>query len=447
MTRAPKRTTQPAAPTLPTSPARRTFLAGLPALALGAALPARAAPRTVTVLTSYPDELVSRFEKAFEQRHPEYRLHVIWRMPHDAAPYLRQPDQGGVDVYWAASPRTFAALAQDGLWRPLKVDRQALPDHVGKAALADPAGYYTASEMASFGFAVGPTALATHQLAEPRDWTDLAAPAWAGLIALPNPARVGFAPPLVEIVLQAYGWERGWALWSEIAANAVLIERGSTFVTDEITSGRCAVGISIDFFVNAAIANGAPVRFVYPGHTGINPAHLAMPKAAPNPAGGQAFIDFMLSREAQRSLTHPDIRRLPVRPDAYAGLPAGTFNPFAAAAAGGLDFDNELARPRLGLSAAVFEQMLAAPHTELSALWQRLRQAEAAGKPVAAARRLLGTPPLSEAEAADPTLREQFTNRLEGSAERPLNTAETRWRETCTRQRAEADRLLKEVQA
>jgi hypothetical protein len=49
---------------------------------------------------------------------------------------------------------------------------------------------------------------------------ETADPRFAGQIALPSPATVGFAPPLMEIVLQAYGWEEGWALWSEMMVRA-----------------------------------------------------------------------------------------------------------------------------------------------------------------------------------------------------------------------------------
>ncbi|MBE0437813.1 MAG: hypothetical protein IBX56_18675, partial [Methylomicrobium sp.] len=35
---------------------------------------------------------------------------------HDALPYLRQPEQGCVDVYWSASLNNFLQLKQEGVW-------------------------------------------------------------------------------------------------------------------------------------------------------------------------------------------------------------------------------------------------------------------------------------------------------------------------------------------
>jgi phosphoglycerate transport regulatory protein PgtC len=440
----------PAAPPLTAASSaysRRRFLTAvaLGGSALALAHPGWAAPKPVVVLTAYPDEVVSRFEAAFEKAHPQYRLQMVWRMPHEALPYLREPHQSGVDVYWSASPRTYATLARERLLRPLEIDRRGLPDHIGHARLADADGYYTATEMAGYGFVVNTAALAAKGLPIPADWSDLADPRYAGLIALPSPARVGFAPPIVEILLQALGWDRGWALWSRIVANASLMERGATFVTDEVASGRLPIGISIDFFSAAAIAGGAPLTFVYPRHNGINPAHIAITREAPNPVGAKAFVDFVLSPAGQSILLHPDIRKLPVRPAVYAHGPKGYYAPFEAAGAGVFDYDSELALPRLGLSTAVFEQMLAAPAADVKALWARVYRAEAAGQDMAHIRAHLERPPLSEAEANRPELQQLFRNRLEGNDVAQVTALESRWRTNADWQRALARAALERI--
>lgn len=415
----------------PTSRLRRRLLCAGALAPLFGSRPASATPATVTVVTSYPDEFVARIEAAFEAAHPGQRLRVVWRSAADAADYLRQPGHGGADVYWLPSPRNFARLADQGIWQKLTVDREKLPKTIAGTALADPGEHYTASEVAGFGFAVDPAWFASQGMALPRDWPDLADPRLAGRIALPIPSRVGFAPPMVEIVLQAWGWDDGWALWSAIAGNAVPVERASTFVSDLVADGRQALGLSIDFFVNAAIANGKPLQFIYPAHTGLNPAHIAITRSAPNPEGARRFVDFVLSAQGQALLRHPDIRRLPVRPDAYAGTTG--FNPFAAAPA----FDAERARPRLALSSAIFDAMLIAPHAELSRLWQRIHRAEADGRDVATARRLLGMPPLDEAAANAPALQRQLTQDA-APPERLLAD----WRRLCASRRAQAARQL-----
>ena len=432
-------------PQLPTAVAlpRRSVL-GLAAALLGAALaPARAATRRpVVVLTAYPEEVTSRFEAAFEKTHPEYRLQFVWRMPHDALPYLMAPDQHGVSVYWSASPRTFQALKAAGALQALQVDHQALPRQIGGTAISDPDDRFVAVETAAYGFALQTQRLAALGLPTPTDWAALAEPRWDGQIALPIPSRVGYAPVMVDIVLQAYGWDRGWALWSAIAANAALVDAGGTFVTDEVATGRRALGLTIDFFAASAIASGAPLRFAYPRHSGVNPAHIAMLSQAPERAGAQAFIDFMLGDTAQAMLAHPSIRKLPVRPSAYAHLPSGYYNPFDAAAQGGLDYDNAQGQARNALVTALFEQHLVADHADLAATWRALRAAEAAHHPrAAAARARLEAPPITEAASADPGLRQRF-KRLEGNTDTSTTALETGWRAAAAQTRREVKEML-----
>lgn len=433
-------------PKKPFSPARRHCLRLLGASALAAvAMPGTAAPHArqpVVVLTSYNDEVFSRFEAAFEKAYPQYKLQLVWRMPNDARPYLEQEGQGGIDLYWSASPRSFAALAKQGAWQVLGIDRQGLPEQIGKTRLADTQGYYTATEMAGYVFVTHRAALGRLGVNTPGDWPDLCQPQFAGQILLPNPARVGFAPVMVDIVLQAFGWERGWAIWSAIAGNAGAIsERGSTFVTDEVGSGRLAVGLSIDFFAASALANGSPIKLVYPAHGGINPAHIAIARNAANPVGARAFVEFVLSEDGQKLITHADIRKLPVRPAVYEKLPPDYFNPFLAAQKGAFDFDGERTRARLPVISAVFEQDLIRQQGELAALWQRIHRAEASGKNVAAARKTLESPLLPEEEASSEALGARFADRLEGT--NPARSAqEEAWAEASVRRRGKVDQLL-----
>lgn len=425
------------------TPSRRAFLWGAGALAAaGASAPLEAAARRdVVVLTAYPDAVVSRFEAAFEKAWPRYRLRIVWRMPHDALPYLRQPGQGGVDVYWSASPRTFTQLKAEQALRKLPLSLAGLPGRVGGSVIDDPDGYFAASEVAGYGFAVNPAYLARHGLPVPADWSDLAQPAYAGHVLVPDPVEVGFAPVLVDIPLQAYGWDNGWALWSAIAANARFVGRGGSFVSDELGAGRQGVGLSIDFFVASAIANGAPLKFVYPRQGGVNPAHVAVTAASPNPEGAKAFVSFVLSEAGQRLLTHPDIRKLPVRPAVYAGLPADHHNPFAVAAQGGYRYDNGRGRGRVVPVAAAFGQALVQPRAVLAPLWQKLRAADAAIW--AKVWPLLSAPPCKESEVDDLAVQQAFlTRRDDPAAEARAAELEAGWAAAARTRHAQAARLL-----
>jgi phosphoglycerate transport regulatory protein PgtC len=201
-----------------------------------------AAAEQLTVMTSYPREVVSRFEEAFENRHPEIPLQILWRMPHDALPYLLQPKQGGVDVYWTPSVGNFIALKAAGALGPIGIDRSGLPERIGDALLSDPEGTFLASETAGYGLFIDPERLAKLGVAEPKTWGDLADPRLKGQVALPVPSGVGYAPMLVDQLLQAEGWEAGWNTWRAIAVNSRLINSRGNFVTEEVSTGRVAGG-------------------------------------------------------------------------------------------------------------------------------------------------------------------------------------------------------------
>ena len=177
----------------------------------------------------------------------------------------------------------------------------------------------------------------------------------------------------------------------------MLVDRGGTFVSDELTSSRRGIGVSIDFFVAAAIAKGAPLSFVYPKNGGVNPAQVAIMAKAKNVNGARDFVTFLQSEAGQKILTHPDIRKLPIRPSAYAGLDAGYHNPFAAAAAGGYGYDSDHGLPRLALIAALFDAVLSKRRDTLAVLWPKARGI--GGEKGAQAIALLSTVPISEAQA------------------------------------------------
>lgn len=76
-----------------------------------------------------------------------------------------------------------------------------------------------------------------------------------------------------------------------------------------------------------------------------------------------------------------------------------------------------------------------------------MHRAEAAAKPVAAARRLLSQPPISESDAADNALLLIFQNHLESPGDTSAAQAAAAWRATSERNRQEAKAVLDQTGA
>lgn len=372
-----------------------------------------AATEKVVVVTSYPQEVVTQFEAAFEQAYPQYRLEILWRQSRDAMAYLHQP-HSPVDVYWTPAQRNFAVLAREGAFRKLDVDLGGLPKTIGGFQISDPDGYYVASETAGFGMAYHPGELQRLGLPVPLDWKTLAAPAYADHVVIPIPSKVGYAPMLVDTMLQGYGWEQGWSVLEQVSANARLADAGATFISDDVGSGRVAVGATIDFFAVSAIANGKPLRFTYPEKVGYSPAHVAIFREATHLDGARAFAGFVLSEQGQKLLFHPDIRKLPVRPAVYAGKPGGYFDPFTAAQRASYDYDMASGLARQELVGALFDALITRHHEALKVMWKAIHQAEqqAPDDPRLQQARLHASwLPITATQANDASLQQAFIKR------------------------------------
>lgn len=283
----------------------------------------------VVVMTSYPQEMISQFEAAFENQFPQYRLEVLWKQSNDALAYLTQ-HPGEIDVYWAPSRQNFAQLATQDLLQKLDPVWIKSPASLHGSLLNDPHGYYAATEIAGLGMVIAPAAFSTSKRSLPNDWQDLTQTMLSGKVAFPLPTKIGFAGGLIDAMLREKSWDDGWAMLGRITLNARFIESGSTFITDEVSAGRAMVGITMDFFAASAIAKGAPLQYIYPPVVAYSPAHVAMLQHAPHQQAAQAFAQFTLSPSGQTLLLMPDIRKLPVDPAVYAQRPAGNFNPYAA---------------------------------------------------------------------------------------------------------------------
>ena len=400
------------------------------------------ATEKVVVLSSYPQEVITPFEAAFEAAYPQYRLEFLWRQSRDAMSYLHQP-HSAVDVYWTPAQRNFAVLAREGALRKLDIDLSGLPKKIGGFQISDPDGYYVAHETAGYGMAYHPAELKRLGLPVPSDWQSLTAPAFNGHVVMPIPSKVGYAPMLVDTLLQGYGWEHGWSVLEQVAANATLADAGATFISDDVGSGRIAVGMTMDFFAISAIANGKPLLFTYPEKVGYSPAHVGIFREAKNLDGARAFANFVLSEQGQKLLFHPDIRKLPVRPAVYADKPAGYFDPFAAAQRASYDYDTGAGLMRQELVGALFDALITRHHAELKAMWQSIHLAEQKAPNDARLREAklhANWLPLTATQTNDAALQQLFIKR-----DSKTTALEQQWDEAVAKHYAQATQIARDI--
>lgn len=438
-----------------------TCLAYVLALVL-AASPAPAASGQVVIVTSFPKELFETYKKAFEAAHPGVQVVIKQQQTNAGVTYLREtrarPDS---DIFWVSSVDAFVTLKQDGLLEKVTLPQaiaSRIPAKIGDFPIHDPDGFFLGFAVSGYGLMWNTRYLQANRLPAPGEWVDLTDPRYHGHLVMSAPSRSGTTHLTVEVILQAYGWEKGWAILLNAGGNMGTITERSFGTPEAVISGQYGIGVVIDFFGLSAIASGQPVEFVYPTLTAVVPASVARVKNGPNPENAQAFIEYLLSDAGQTLLFDPQIARLPVVPALYAKAPKGYPNPFQLKL-GGVAFDAKRSSARRNVVNALFDQIITFRHAELKAAWGAIGKADLAvakakggGKQVEQAEALLreaktlaSTVPIDEQRAADKTLNDAF----KGEAELKAKT-ETEWdrfaKANYARARSLAEQALAAVQ-
>lgn len=334
---------------------------------LAAGLTAQAG--TVTVLTSFPKELTTAYQKAFEAKNPGIKVEILNKNTVAAIAYVRELPAGQrPDVMWASAPDAFEVLARNKLLQPApETKNDAAPAKIGNYPLNDPQGLYYGQALAGYGMMWNTRYLNANKLTPPKEWKDLTKPEYFGHVAISSPSRSGTTQLTVETILQGEGWEQGWAQLLEMMGNAAAVTERSFGVPDGVNNGQYGIGIVIDFFGLAGKYSGFPVDFVYPSMTAVVPANIALIAGGKNAEEAKKFMAFTMSAEGQQLLFDPKISRLPILPYSQLKAPADYPDPQEVAKRAKVQFDSKLSSDRYQVVTSLFDQMVTFRLKELQA--------------------------------------------------------------------------------
>jgi hypothetical protein len=214
-----------------------------------------------------------------------------------------------------------------------------------------------------------------------------------------------------EIILQAYGWEKGWQVLITMAANARGFTASAGQVPKDVTSGEVACGLCIDFYAWAQVRlyGEDVIGFVLPQDlTVVNGDAIAMLKGAPNRAVAEEFIKFVMGEKGQKLFmldrgepggpVKNDLGKFTVMPQLYEELKGRTpvsVNPFAWHSS--FTYDPKRGTARRTLVDDLIGTLLIDQHRELKAAWQKaLASADPEGE-----MRKLSAVPVSEEEVME----------------------------------------------
>jgi ABC-type Fe3+ transport system substrate-binding protein len=333
------------------------------------------------------------------------------------AEYQTSPG-AGVDVLYGGGVDPFHELEKDGLLTrydpPAEILAQ-IPALLNGLEVMDPNHEWFGAAFSGFGIITNERVRQAVGLPEVHAWADLADPRLAGWISASDPRASGSALTIYEIILQSYGWDKGWAVLMEMSGNTRNFLSSSAASAIEVGVGDAAYGVAIDTYGEAQAGYYGPenVSFLLPeGQTMIDPDSIAILKNPPHPEMARHFVEFVLSREGQLlwmlpkgspgGATRNVINHMSVMPALYDELAGRTpilTNPFKMRS--DFVYSNDLGAKRRSILSVLIAAWMIDTHDVLAPAWRALNgpvaQKLSAAKRQALVAELVA-PPCTEAE-------------------------------------------------
>ncbi len=280
-------------------------LAVLAALALAA--PA-AAQGTLTVYSAGPANLIEALAEGFAAASGT-RVDVFQGTTGQVLARIEAEAQNPVvDVLISASWETAADFAERGWLLPYTSPHaDVIPDFLQTE-------YAVAQGVSALAIAWNPTS----GTPEPADWADLADPAFADLVTMPDPVQSGSA---FELVAGLAAMEGGMELFEALAANGMVVPGANAQALNPVLQGaKAAVFGAVDYIAMGRKAAGESVEVIFPASgTVIAPRPAMVMEWTANEEAARAFLDYMLSDEGQAMVA--GVYLMPARTDVAADRP------------------------------------------------------------------------------------------------------------------------------
>ncbi|MGV0819506.1 extracellular solute-binding protein [Martelella sp. AMO21009] len=280
------------------------ILAAAATFGLMSSAAAFAADGKVIVYTAAPQELVDKMVEGFEAE-SGMQVELIKAGAGELINRLKaEKGRETSDVLWSvggeilqANPDLFGDYQPEG------------SDHIVEAVRPD--GKWTPFTVIATSFVIN-----TDELSEdewPRTWEDLAKPEYKDRVSIARLDKSSSAYIQLATVLQIYGLEKGWDLYSRILDNTML-SNSSGAVPKFVNDGEAWVGVSNEDVGLRFKFGGGPVDVIYPADgTTAQADGMAIMATPANEEGAKAFLDYALSKEGQEIVA--SIGRRPVRDD------------------------------------------------------------------------------------------------------------------------------------
>ncbi len=193
---------------------------------------ARGAEREVIVISPHWDGIKDETSRAFSAWHEKkygQPATIRWRDTGGASQIVRfliaeykTNSSSGIDVLYGGGVDLFRDLEKDGLLTPYDPPADilaAIPPQLNGMDVFDPNHEWFGAALSGFGIITNERVRQAAGLPEVHTWADLTDPRLAGWISACDPRASSSVMQIYEIILQSYGWDKGWALLMEMSGN------------------------------------------------------------------------------------------------------------------------------------------------------------------------------------------------------------------------------------
>lgn len=269
------------------------------------------------IISPHPESIESEFGRNFEKWYEEQTgkpIKTDWRdvggttrnFRFIESEFDRVPDGIEIDIFFGGGTDNYLRLAEMDLLVPYKLQDaqlEQIPQDYHGIPIYDSQYRWYGAALSSFGIMYNDQLRALENLPAVKKWEDLGDTALINQIGAADPRESGSAHMMYEIILQTHGWEKGFALLTKLGGNVKKFSAGSNVIPRDVGTGQVIYGLAIDFYAYSQIAalGSETIKYVLPSDgMVVNPDSIAILKGAPNMSVAKKFVEFVLSKQAQK---------------------------------------------------------------------------------------------------------------------------------------------------
>ena len=271
----------------------------------------------LVIISPHPESIEKEFERAFKEwyaQKTERQVELEWRdlggsssdFRFIESEFKRVPQGIGIDLFFGGGTDNYLKLANQNLLSPYKLPDTKL-EHIPKEIFGipvyDPDYRWYGAALSSFGIMYNEELRQLHGLPEVSTWEDLTHFELVNRVGAADPRESGSAHMMYEIILQGYGWEKGFELITKLGANVRGFSAGASAIPKDVVAGQVIYGMAIDFYAygQVAVLGDDIIKYTVPPDAAVvSPDSIAILKGAPNLEVAQRFLEFVLSDDAQK---------------------------------------------------------------------------------------------------------------------------------------------------